>query len=248
MFEKSKADVAFIEKRYQDAAKMYLDGARDGSEIAAFDYGYCLLHGIGVEKNETEAKSYFAFAKNMQGGEACYNLAMQYLHGNGVKCNYKLSFEYMKDAAELGCVEAMLYLGMAYTTGCMFEPDVVGISLIPYHTPIYRDFSSYLLVGDTPDIEDDEDKRYSVVAPDAREAFLYFRAASRCDPTYTAELVKKAKFLYAKCFIDGLGVDVNYKTGVRLMLSAGKAGSEDAVIFLRETGISDKLRLGEAKK
>ncbi len=241
MFDKSAADVAFIEERYDDAAKMYREGAQEGSEIAAFDYGYCLLHGIGVAQDAKEAKSFFAYAKNMQGGEACYNLAIQHLHGDGVKCNYKLSFEYMKDSAALGCVEAMLYLGMAYTTGCMFEPDVIGICMIPYHKPIYRNFSSYLLSGDIPDAEEDEERRYSVVAPDAREAFLYFRAAARCDPTYTDELVKKAKFLYAKCFIDGLGVDFNYKTGVRLMLSAGKAGSEEALMFLREQGLSNKL-------
>ena len=244
MFNKLEADVLFLREEYEAAAEMYREGARDGDELASFNYGYCLWRGIGVTPDARAAKSYFAFAKNMQGGEACYNLAMLYLHGEGVKCNYKLSFEYMKDAADLGCVEAMLYLGMVYTTGCMFEPDIVGISMIPFHKSEYRDFASALLAGEVPDFEEDEEKRFSVVAPDAREAFLYFRKASRQDCTYVGELVAKGKFLYAKCFLDGLGVDFDLQRGVRLMLMAGKSGSSDAVAFLGEHGISPEMLLG----
>ena len=248
MFDKLKADVLFLNGEYEAAAEMYREGAREGDELASFNYGYCLWRGIGTEMNALEAKSYFAFSKNMQGGEACYNLAMLYLHGEGVKCNYKLSFQYMCDAAELGCVEAMLYLGMVYTTGCMFEPDIIGISMIPYHKTEYRDFGAQLLVGDVPDFEEDEERRYSVVAPDAREAFLYFRRASRQDSTYVGELVAKGKFLYAKCFLDGLGVDFDLQRGVRLMLMAGKSGSSDAVAFLGEHGISPEMLLGAGGK
>ncbi len=248
MFNKLEADALYLRGEYEAAAKMCYEGARDGDELASFNYGYCLWRGIGVAPSAEEAKSYFAFAKNMQGGEACYNLAMLYLHGEGVKCNYKLSFEYMRDAADLGCVEAMLYLGMVYTTGAMFEPDIVGISMLPFHKPEYRDFSMPLIDGYVPDFEEDEERRYSVVSPDAREAFLYFRKASRQDSTYVGELVAKGKFLYAKCFLDGLGVDFDLKRGVRLMLAAGKAGSSDAVAFLGEHGIRPDMFLGEGRK
>ena len=247
MFDKLKADVLFLRGEYEAAAKMFLDGAREGDELASFNYAWCLWRGIGVEPSPKEAKSYFAFAKNMSGGAACYNLAMLYLHGDGVKCNYKLSFEYMRDAAELGCVEAMLYLGMVYTTGCMFEPDIIGISMIPFHKSEYRDFGANLLVGDVPDFEEDEERRFSVVAPDAREAFLCFRQASRQDPTYVGELVAKGKFLYAKCYLDGLGVEFDRKKGVRLMLMAGRDGSSDALSFLGEHGVSPEMLLGGRK-
>jgi TPR repeat protein len=230
---------------YETAADMYLEGAREGDSLASFNYGYCFLKGLGRQYDPAEAKTYFSFARNMDGGEAYYNLAMLYLHGDGVKCNYKLSFEYMRDAADLGCVEAMLYLGMVYTTGAMFEPDIIGISMIPFHKSEYRDFSAPLIAGYVPDFEEDEEKRYSVVAPDAREAFLYFRLAARQDPTYVGELVAKGKFLYAKCYLDGLGVEFDRKKGVRLMLMAGKAGSADATAFLGEHGISPEMLLGK---
>ena len=248
MFDKLRADVEFLEGRYDVAAEMYREGAREGDAEAAFNYGYCLKNGYGTVMDPKEAKSFYSFAKNLKGGDACYNLAMLYLHGEGVKYNYKLTFEYMKDAADLGCVEAMLYLGMVYTTGCVFEPDIVEITRIPYHKAVLRDFSAPLLFGYVPDMEEDEEKRYSVVSPDAREAFLYFRAAARHDPTYAKDLVAKGKFLYAKCYIDGMGVDFDRQKGARLMLMAGRDGSEEAIAYLAEQGVSREMLLAASKK
>ncbi len=233
---------------YEGAAEMYREGAREGNELASFNYAYCLWRGYGAVPDAYEAKSYFAYARNMQGGEACYNLAMLYMHGEGVKCNYKLAFNYMKDAAGLGCVEAMLYLGMAYTIGCVFEPDVVGISMIPFHKPEYRDTSAPLIAGYVPDAELEEDLRYSVLDADAKEAFFWFKTAARRDDTYVKELVDKAKFLYAKCYIDGLGVDFDRQKGARLMLMAGRDGSSDAVAYLAECGVSEAMLLAAQNK
>lgn len=248
MYEKLKADVAFMRGELTNAAALYREGAEEGDELAAFNYGYCLLHGCGIRADAAAAKSFFAFAKNMEGGEACYNLAMLYMHGTGVRRNYKTAFSYMKDAAELGCLEAKLYLGMAYTTGCVFEPDVIGISMIPFHKPEYRTPSEALLFGSVPDAEEDEEARYSVVAPDAREAFLWFQAAARHDPTYVGELVAKGKYLYAKCYLDGLGVDFDRRRGARLMLGAGRAGSPEAVAFIAENGLSELARISEPRR
>ena len=63
-FEKSVADVLFMNGEYERAAEMYLEGARDGEEIAAFNYGYCLLHGYGVNQDPECAKSFFTFARD----------------------------------------------------------------------------------------------------------------------------------------------------------------------------------------
>ena len=56
---------------------MFLEGARDGDELAAFNYGYCLWRGLGVPYDPTEAKSYFSFARDHEGGAACYNIAKE---------------------------------------------------------------------------------------------------------------------------------------------------------------------------
>ncbi len=247
MYEKLKADVAFMNGEYESAADMYYEGAREGDALASFNYAYCLQHGLGRECNPTEAKSYYAFARDMEGGEALYNLAILYLHGEGVAQNFELAHKYMRMSAENKCVEAELYMGMATTLGCMFEPDVIGISMIPYHKPEYRDVTTPLLSGYVPDF-DEEDRRFAVVKADAREAFLWFQAAARHDPTYVEELVAKGKYLYAKCYIDGLGTDFDRTKGTRLMLLAGKGGSMEAVAFLKENGITPQMILAEGKR
>lgn len=237
----------FLKGEYTAAAEMYKEAACSGNVSAAFNYAYCLWRGIGVDYDPKEAKSFFSFARDMEGGESCYNLAMLYMHGEGVVRDYKQAFRYMKISASAGCTEAKLYLGMAYTMGYMLEPDVQGICMIPFHKPEYRLPDTYLLMGDVEGAEADEEARFSVVSADGRAAFEYFRSAAHSDPTYVSDLVAKGQYLYAKCYIDGLGTDFDRQKGARLMLAAGKSGSSEAVAFLAENGITPELLLAEAK-
>ncbi len=240
MYEKSVADVKFLEGDYECAAEMYLDGARNGDPLAAFNYGYLLWRGLGVPYAPSEAKSFFAYARDLDGGEACYNLAMLYMHGEGVLQNYKKAVEYLTISASQNCIEAQLYLGMAYTSGCVFEPDIVGICMIPYHKPEYRE-QILMLEGDLPNAELDEALRYSAIKQDGRRAFEWFRAASRHDPTYVSELVAKGKFLYARCYVDGLGTDFDRDRSVRLMFAAESSGSPEAAAYIAENGLTREM-------
>ena len=230
MFELNTAKVAFLDKEYEKAAEMFYEGATEGNAEAAFNYAYCLMNGYGVERDPSLARSFYTFASAV-GGEAAYNLAVMYLHGDGVKRNYRKTFEYMKDAAELGVIEAQLYLGVAYTLGSLFEPDVVSISLIPYHTPEYRCEGMYI-EGEVPDFEADEEARIAAVRQDPISAFTWFKNAAKHSPDYVEELSGKGKYLYARCFLDGLGTDFNRDRGNALMLLAATDGSEEARIYL----------------
>ena len=241
------AHMYFRRGEYDKAAELYKEMARSGDTGAAFNYGYCLWRGLGVDYNPEEAKSYFVYARDMAGGESCYNLAMLYMHGEGVKRDYRQAIRYMRIAAQHGCTEAKLYLGMAYTTGAVFEPDIQGICMIPFHKPEYRTPDTFLLTGDVFDPEADEEARMSVIEADAGRAFEYFRSAAHSDPTYVGDLVAKGQYLYAKCYIDGLGTDFNREKGALLMLAAGKSGSREAVAFLAENGITPELLLGEGR-
>ena len=185
MFELNTAKVAFLNKEYERAAELFYEGATEGNAEAAFDYAYCLMNGYGVERDPALAKSFYVFASHRV-GEAAYNLAVMYLRGIGVKRNYKKTFEYMKDAAELGVIEAQLYLGVAYTLGSLFEPDVVSISMIPYHTPEYSDTVAYI-EGDVPDYEADEEARITAVRHDPHSAFSWFKSAAKHSPDYVED-------------------------------------------------------------
>jgi len=258
VYEKLVADVRFLDGDYESAAQMYLEGAREGDALASFNYGYCLWRGLGVEKNPAEAKSFFSFSREMEGGEACYNLAMLYMNGEGVLKDYKKAVEYLTLSANQGCIEAQLYLGVAHTSGCIFDPDIVGICMIPYHKPEYRRDLPELdgFVPDYSDFEMDEDLRYSAIKQDARAAFEWFKTAARHDPSYVEELSAKGKYLYARCYVDGLGTDFDREKSIRLMALAGKAGSEEAIMYFKENGITPEMisditsprRLGGGKR
>ena len=173
---------------------------------------------------------------------------MLYLHGEGVAKDYFKSYEYMKISAGQGCIEAQLYLGMAYTAGCMFEPEIVRISMIPCHTPEYMD-AAHMIDGDIPDFELDEALRYSAIRQDGRLAFEWFQRAARHSTAYVEDLVAKGKYLYARCYVDGLGTDFDRDKSVRLMLLAQKSGSPEATAYIIENGITaDMLTKSETKK
>lgn len=244
----AKCNTLFMRGESERAADGYYELAREGNAEAAFNYAHCLWHGIGCARDAARAGSFFSYAMESDDGEAHYNLAMLYMHGDGVARDYHRSFSHMSAAAEQGCVEAMLYLGMAYTLGYIMEPDVVAISKIPFHTPIYRATGLACLTGDVPDAEQDEEARFSVVQPDDRTAFLWFRAAARSDPTYVSELVAEGKFLYAKCYVDGFGTPHDPERGIRLLLAAGRDGSRSASDYLISIGISPNAQIGRPRK
>lgn len=230
MYDVKEGVVLFLDGNHAAAAEHFYEGATLGDAEAAFNYGYMLMKGIGVEKDPAAAKSFYSFAVN-QVGEAAYNLAVMYLHGDGTKRDYRRCVEYMTDAADMGIIEAQLYLGVAYTLGSLFEPDIIAISRIPYHTPEFRDPFA-LLDGDVPDMEEDEEKRIRAIHFDPRTAFEYFRLAARHDGDYVEDLARKGKYLYARCFLDGLGTDFNRDRANNLMLVAAADGSPEAMAYL----------------
>lgn len=245
MFDLTGANLAFVEGDTARAAQLYLEGAREGNAMAAANYAYCLRYGIGVTQDGAKAKSFYSFAKESDDGECYYNLAVMYIHGEGVRVNYKTAFSCMRASAARGCLEAQLYLGMLYTTGAMFNPDVVGVHKIPTRTTVYRTADTFLLSGDIPDLEADEEARFSVTPADAREAFLYFRDAARNKIGSADEIVAKAQYLYAKCFLDGLGTEIDQKKGGRIMLLSAKSGSQEALGYLIENNLTPQMLLGD---
>lgn len=222
--------VMFLDEKYKEAAECFLDGAREGDAESAFHYGYMLMNGIGVEQNPKEAVRFFNHARE-QMGEANYNLAVLYLHGVGVSRDYEKCYFYMREAAVQGVVEAQIYLGVAHSMGSLFEPDIIAISMIPYHTPIYRDPYAYIEGNIGYDVEDEE-MRIRAARLDPHRAFEFFRAAAFNKNYYTKELVAKSRYLYARCFLDGLGVEANREEGDRVMLIAAASGSGEAMHYI----------------
>ncbi len=232
MSDGKKGKVLFLDGRYKEALEILYDAAAEGDAEAAFDYAFCHHFGYGTERDVKTARSFYNFAKERI-PDASYNLAVMYLHGVGVERDYRAVYEYMYDAAVGGVIEAQLYLAVAHTMGTVFEPDIIAISHIPYHTPILRD-ASLMLSGEVPDMDEDEEARIRAIRFDPNAAHEWFRIAASHDPTYVEALSTHSKYLYALCFVDGLGTDFDRKRAEDLMLVAADEGSPDALAFLEE--------------
>ena len=222
--------VLFLEGRHEDAVSLFYECAREGDAEASFHYAFCKQLGIGTEREPEVARSFYNFASERI-GEANYNLAVMYLRGDGIEQDYKKCYSRMYDAARADIIEAQLYLGVAHTMGMLFLPDIAAITMIPYHTPIARE-SILAIEGDTPFDEDDEEARIRAVRFDPHTAFLWFRRAARHDSDYVETLATQSKFLYAQCFVDGLGTDFDRQKAEDLMLVAASEGSPDALRYL----------------
>ena len=251
MIDFKEANVKYLDGLYEEAAAMYLAGAEEGCPICACNYGYCLYRGIGVARDMRRAASFFNYASEKV-GEACYNLASMYIDGLGVGKNYKKAFSYMHKAATMGVIEAQLFVGVAYVMGTVFEPEVVLINIIPFHTAEQRD-QAPLLDGDISleDFERDDDARTLAVRQDEHAAFEWFRQSARHSPDYCEDMVRKGKYLHARCYIDGLGVDFNLQMGNTLMLDAAVSGSTEALEYLQTRApyvldsVKDPLKLAK---
>lgn len=222
--------VLLLEGRYSEALELFLAGAREGCPECAFHYAYMHLKGLGTERDYSVARSYFTFCSDSI-GEACYNLAVMYMDGLGTLRDYRRAYSYMHDAAEKGIIEAQLYLGTAHTIGYMLEPNVVSISLSPYHTAEYRETLA-ALEGEITEQEADEERRIRAVRMDHRSAFEWFRLSASNSSDYVEELSHNAKYLYARCYLDGLGVGFNRDKANALMLLAAADGSPQAMEYL----------------
>ena len=232
MSEVKRGKVHFLDGKYESALKVFYNAAADGDAEGAFNYAFCHQFGYGTAVDYKTAVSFYKFAAHRV-PEASYNLAVIYMTGVGHARDYRLAYEYMRDAATQGVIEAQLYLGVAHTMGTVFMPDIIAVSLIPYHTPILRD-PSLMLEGEVPDMAADEEARERTIRFDPGSAFEWFRESAKHDPTYVEALTTQGKYLYARCFVDGLGVDFNRQRAEDLMLIAAEDGSPDALQYISE--------------
>ena len=83
---------------------------------------------------------------------------------------------------------------------------------------------------------------------DARQAFEWFQRAARHSTSYVEDLVAKGKYLYARCYVDGLGTDFDREKSARLMLAAHRSGSSEATAYIIENGITPEMLKGTTKK
>ena len=86
-------------------------------KLAMETVAYCLMRGIGCEKNVPEAIKWFEKAQIKGSTAATYQLALFYLNGIGKKKDHAKAMELLTKSHEAGTLDATLYLGTIYLNG-----------------------------------------------------------------------------------------------------------------------------------
>lgn len=240
MITRTRANIYFLEGKHKEALDAYLalvDHEED--PIAAANAAYMYHRGIAVEQDFKEAMNLYQLASLLDGGVSCYNMALMYLRGQGVAVDFEKAIKLMRQSADLGCANAILYLGNAYVLGCAYDPlEIECLSLIPFYTVIYRDFNTAfpLLEGriDDPSLED---KRFAVIEADGDDAIEMYRALlqNHRDDPYIEEQYSSTSLLLGQAMIEGLGNCYNPEAGYRrIYRTAILHSSAEAAQFLLE--------------
>lgn len=236
-FDQSRADARFLKGEYREAFEMYFEGAtRHRDPRAAFDVAYMYHRGFYVPRNYKLAHEFYGAAALLEGGAAEYNRALLYIRGQGTAADFQMAARHMKRAAALGCADARLYLGVAYTTGCMFDPlDIECLSMIPFYRVIRRDPNQLLLngLGADPDVEA---RRFEAIEADEVAAVEMFEAAASVeDDTYMDKQIGTAKMMMGQALVEGVGKEYDPQRGYELLVSAAvDHGSREAAALLVE--------------
>lgn len=234
-FDKVHADALFLKGKYKEAFALYYEGATEmRSSLAAFNLAYMFYQGFYTPIRYDEARRYFMAASALEGGAADFNLALMCMRGQGERVDFKAAVDHMRRAAAMGCVDAQLYLGTAYTLGQVFDPiEIECISMIPFYRVIKRAPEAMILAGEGEDLQI-EDQRYEVISSDEHDALEMFElAAGQEDTTYLEKQIASAKTVLGQALIEGMGSEWDPARGWSMIEEVVRLhGSREAAEFL----------------
>lgn len=115
----AKADfkVAFEHKDYDEAFKIAAPLAAGGDKDAQFAVGWFYDRGLGVDKSEEQAATWYRKAADQGHRSAQFTLATMYEYGSGVQQSAEEAFNWYRKAAEHDDAEAQNALGVFYAKG-----------------------------------------------------------------------------------------------------------------------------------
>jgi TPR repeat protein len=234
VFDNITADALFLQGKHKEAFERYFYGATGLHDSrAAFDVAYMYHRGFHVPTNYPLARKFYRAAAALEGGAALFNLALMEIRGLGAPPDLRAAARHMEEAAAIDCIDAQLYLGTAYTLGCVFDPlNIECLSMIPFYRVISRTEQRLLWNGTgDPTLEDE---RYSVIEADEQAAVEMFERATRHrDDTYVSPQIGAARVAVGQALIEGFGMEYDPRRGYQLLERAAlENGSREAAAFL----------------
>lgn len=234
IFDNVTADALFLQGKHREAFERYFHGATElHDERAAFDLAYMYHRGFYVPTNYPLARKFYHAASAMEGGAPLFNLALMEIRGLGAPPDLRAAIRHMEEAAALDNPDAQLYLGTAYTLGCVFDPlNIECLSMIPFYRVIPRTEQPLLWNGGGDTVLEDE--RFSVIEADEVAATeMFSRATKHKDDTYISPQIGAARVALGQALIEGFGTDYDPRRGYKLLERAAlENGSREASAFL----------------
>lgn len=237
-YERGEGVVLFLDGHHTAAFCHFLMGADTfDDDRAAFFVGYLYEFGLGVGQNYEKAYEYYISCADCDDGEASYNLAILHYFGLGTAKDPYRSLSFMEKSAEMGCIEAQMYLAGVYLSGYLNIPSIFCVTLLPFHKALYET-PTLLLTGDVTEIS--KDPAYFVM-PSESDAMRMLSLASAQEEDYSGRFLGDAKFLLAQAYLEGFamesvaenGTEINRETGEKLLLEAARDnGSREAMAYI----------------
>ena len=116
--EMNKKAIEFLsQKNYEQAIPLLQKSAELGNPEAQYNLGYCYEFGVGIEKDEKIATSWYQKSADQNYNDGLYAMMMAYSDGKGVPVNYDKAFEYAMKCAKNDDATCMFNVVTAYKLG-----------------------------------------------------------------------------------------------------------------------------------
>ena len=238
-YDRGEGTVLFLDGKHTAAFCHFLMGADTFADARSASFvAYLYEFGFGIPQSYEKAYEYYIYGIDGDLGEAAYNLAVFHFFGLGTLQSYSRALEYMEKSAEMGCIEAQLYLAGAYLSGYLQTPSVFAVTTLPYHKALYEP-PFPLLNGNA--FSEDDDERITLILQSESDAMRMLTLASVQDEEYAGRFLGDAKYLLAQAHFEGFafesieegGFFIDREKGERLLLDAAKNhGSREAQAYI----------------
>lgn len=227
----------------EEAFAWYKEQAEKGDNVSRTITAFCLQHGLGVKKNETDAFNWFTKASEDDFLPARYALALLYENGTGIAKDTKRAYEIFLECAQNNYEKAYLKAASMYLLGegvnrsledsnyYAEEADYYGVQSMVYTI----DPESFDLVQQYNELYS---KSLSGSADDIYNLAVFFE--NNYDTANAVALYLQGEKLnhlpslvsIANAYEKGYGVKQDIDKSLNLYIKAADMNSEDALYYL----------------
>ena len=203
-----------LKENYMEAVSWFKKAADMGYADAQYQLALCYYRGTGVNSDKTKAIYWLQKAADNGHLESQYNLGVTYLNGEGVKKDFSKALYWFNRSAEQGYVPSQKALGTCYYSGEGVPKDVRQALFWFEKAAAQGDEEAQNNLGILFFLQEN----YEKAVP-----WLH-KAADRGEA--------KAQFCLGECYMDGLGVSMDYNKALVYFKKAAEQEEDGAALMV----------------